>query len=221
MARTRILTPSHNKIRAAGAGAWQGWPGARALSRTVNAWEAAGAVSDWSECITAIARDRDRAQFAALFAHFGPRLKSYFLRLGTAPGAADDLVQETLLAVWRKADRYDPGRAAASTWIFTIARNLRIDMHRRQRGPLLPENLDGGEPVPQPGDHLLSAERETRVRAALSVLPPDQAAVIRMAFFEERSHSQISEALGIPLGTVKSRVRLAMTRLRDAVGELS
>lgn len=212
------LTHVHKKYRAAKLGAWQGRPIA-VLSRTA-AWEAAGIVPDWSSCITAIAKDRDRQSFAALFAHFGPRLKSYFLRLGTPAGAADDLMQETMLTVWRKADRFDPARAAASTWIFTIARNLRIDMHRRARGPLAPEDLDGGETPLQPGEHMLLAERETRVRAALSVLSAEQADVIRMAFFEERSHSQIAAALGIPLGTVKSRVRLAMARLREAVGEL-
>jgi RNA polymerase sigma-70 factor, ECF subfamily len=186
---------------------------------TTFVWEAAGSVTDWSECIAAIAKTRDRRQFAELFAHFGPRLKSYFLRLGVTSGVAEDLVQETMLIVWRKSDRFDPMRAAASTWIFTIARNLRIDLKRRERDPnLLAElYLDANEPAPD--DHILSAERDGRIRQALTTLPVEQAEVIRLSFFEDRPHSQIADDLKIPLGTVKSRLRLAMMRLRSLVEE--
>ncbi len=174
-------------------------------------------MTDWSECIVAIAQRRDRQQFAALFAHFGPRLKGFFLRLGVTGGVAEDLVQETMLIVWRKADRFDPERAGASTWIFTVARNLRIDLKRRERDPArLAEFYDGAD-APTPGDHLLSAERDGRIRQALTSLPAEQAEVIRLSFFEDRPHSRIAEDLKIPLGTVKSRVRLAMMRLRALV----
>jgi len=201
--------------------AWQGSLGPQPdiAGRLIAVWEGARSVTDWSDCIVAIAQRRDRQQFAALFAHFGPRLKGFFLRLGVTQGVAEDLMQETLLIVWRKADRFDPARAGASTWIFTIARNLRIDLKRRERDPgLLAEFYDGTD-QPTPGDHLLTAERDGRIRQALTSLPADQAEVIRLAFFEDRPHSQIADDLKIPLGTVKSRVRLAMMRLRALVEE--
>lgn len=201
--------------------AWQGGPDPRPdnAGRLIAVWEGACSVADWSDCIVAIAQRRDRQQFAALFAHFGPRLKGFFLRLGVTQGVAEDLMQETLLIVWRKADRFDPTRAGASTWIFTIARNLRIDLKRRERDPgMLTEFYDGAD-QPTPGDHLLTAERDGRIHQALTSLPADQAEVIRLAFFEDRPHSQIADDLKIPLGTVKSRVRLAMMRLRALVEE--
>jgi RNA polymerase sigma-70 factor (ECF subfamily) len=201
--------------------AWQVGAGPRPdiAGRLIAVWEGARSVTDWSQCIVAIAQRRDRQQFAALFAHFGPRLKGFFLRLGVTQGVAEDLMQETMLVVWRKADRFDPARAGASTWIFTVARNLRIDLRRRERDPAkLAEFYDGvGEPTPS--DHLLTAERDGRIHQALTSLPADQAQVIRLSFFEDRPHSQIAEDLKIPLGTVKSRVRLAMMRLRALVEE--
>ncbi len=175
---------------------------------------------DWGACLGAIAKDRDKDRFCALFDHFAPRLKSFFLRRGVEPGAAEDLVQEALLCVWRKAAYFDPVRASASTWIFTIARNLRVDLARRVRNPpracieLEPE----AEPIPD--DRAITSEREVRIRAALEKLPSDQADVIRLHFFEEHSQSEIAELLNIPLGTVKSRVRLAMGRLRALVEDL-
>jgi RNA polymerase sigma-70 factor (ECF subfamily) len=201
--------------------AWQDDAGPRPeiAGRLIAVWKGARTVTDWSDCIVAIAERRDRQQFAALFAHFGPRLKGFFLRRGLAAGAAEDLMQETLLIVWRKADRFDPQRAGASTWIFTIARNLSIDLRRRERDPgLLAEFYDGAD-QPTPGELLLSAERDGRIRQALAALPADQAEVVRLSFFEDRPHSQIAEDLRIPLGTVKSRVRLAMMRLRALVEE--
>ena len=175
---------------------------------------------DWSGCIVAVARARDRARFALLFGHFAPRLKGFFLRLGVPSALAEDLAQDTMLTVWRKAEMFDPARASAATWIFTIARNLRIDMKRRERDPQLFEEFYDAAPQPMPSDAVLSAEREGRVRAALNSLPPDQADVVRLSYFEDRPHAEIAAALNIPLGTVKSRIRLAMTRLRGLVEEL-
>jgi RNA polymerase sigma-70 factor (ECF subfamily) len=175
---------------------------------------------DWSGCIVAVARAQDRAQFALLFNHFAPRLKGFFLRLGVPSAVAEDLAQDTLLTVWRKAGMFDPARASAATWIFTIARNLRIDMKRRERDPQLLEEFYDAAPRPMPSDAVLSRESEVRVRAALNSLPPDQADVVRLSYFEERPHVEIAAALNIPLGTVKSRIRLAMMRLRGLVEEL-
>ncbi len=169
---------------------------------------------DAAALIRAIAEQRDRAAFAALFVQYAPRLKAYVRRLGAADDAAEEIVQETMLMVWRKAALFDPARAAPSTWIFTILRNLRIDMLRRAR-PLPPE-LAAGEPAePADADDLIdAAQRTARLRAALASLPAEQAEVVRLSFFDERPHAEIERALGIPLGTVKSRLRLAMARLR-------
>jgi RNA polymerase sigma-70 factor (ECF subfamily) len=175
-----------------------------------------------ADLIERIARSADRDAFARLFEQFAPRLKSYLMGLGTAPAAAEELVQETLLAVWRKAASFDRTRAGAATWLFTIARNLRIDSARRERTALAYSVDLADEPdAPEQPDAAVSAtEREGRVREAIKTLPPDQVAVIRLAFFQEKAHSEIAQALGIPLGTVKSRVRLAMSRLRERLEDL-
>ncbi|MGE6784512.1 sigma-70 family RNA polymerase sigma factor [Ensifer adhaerens] len=163
--------------------------------------------------MAAVARDRDRRAFAVLFRHFGPRLKSYFMRWTVSSGVADDLVQEAMLNVWRRASYFDPGRAGVATWIFTIARNVRIDYLRRQRDPsALP--VDPEDPPASVEDRLMGAEREARVRDALITLSTDQQTIIRLSYFSEKSQSEIADELQIPLGTVKSRIRLAINRLR-------
>ena len=177
--------------------------------------------STHSTLIVAVAQAQDRSAFSALFEHFAPRVKSYLVRSGATPGAAEELAQETLLAVWRKAAFFDPARGSASTWIFTIARNLRSDALRRERHPeALARELD--EPVPpRQADALLAAsQREARVREALGTLSPEQAAVVRLSFFDEKAHAAIADELRLPLGTVKSRLRLAMHHLRTRLGEL-
>jgi RNA polymerase sigma-70 factor (ECF subfamily) len=182
----------------------------------------AAAPQGFAEMIHAIAVRRDRSAFAALFGHFAPRVKSYMLRLGAEPLLAEELAQETLLAVWRKAAAFDPAKAAPSTWIFTIARNLRIDVARRgRRGEPAEDPSDVPDAEPTPADALVAAQSESRVRAALLCLPPEQAEVVRLSFFSDKPHSEIAEALSLPLGTVKSRLRLAMGRLRDLLGDLA
>jgi RNA polymerase sigma-70 factor (ECF subfamily) len=179
-----------------------------------------GEAEDWSASVVAIARSRDKARFSELFLFFAPRLKAFFIRLGVPPGAAEDLAQEVMLTVWRKASYFDPTRASAATWIFTIARNLRIDLKRREQKPALTEDDLDYLDEPDPGERTLALEREQRVRTALAELPGEQADVIRLSFFEDRPHAEIAQSLDIPLGTVKSRIRLAMNRLRSLVGEL-
>jgi RNA polymerase sigma-70 factor (ECF subfamily) len=178
---------------------------------------------DHAALIRAIALQRDRGAFAALFAWFGPRVKAWMIRAGVSPNAAEEIAQETMLAVWQKARLFDPARAGAATWIFTIARNLRIDAQRRERHPsdLMPDPAEEPDSPVQADQALAIAQQDVRIRAALSLLPPEQADVIRKAFFEDKVHAEIEKELGIPLGTVKSRLRLAMNRLRAALGDLA
>jgi RNA polymerase sigma factor (sigma-70 family) len=171
----------------------------------------------WSECVVAISLHRDRERFGELFAYFAPRLKSFFLRMGVTAGAAEDLAQDTMLAVWNKAAQFDASRASASTWIFTIARNLRIDMKRRERDPNTFKEFFDTPADPLPSETMVSAEEEGCVRRAMLELSEDQAMVIRLSFFDDRAHAEIARLLNIPLGTVKSRIRLAMGRLRALV----
>jgi RNA polymerase sigma-70 factor, ECF subfamily len=177
--------------------------------------------TDFSALIVAIAQRQDRQAFVALFDHFAPRIKTYLMRTGMGAGQAEDLAQEALLLVWRRATTFDPGRASAAAWIFAIARNRRIDSLRRLRREAT--ELDpSAEPDPeiQPDTAISGFERDRRVREAMKNLPPEQARVVEMSFFDERPHSDIAQALGLPLGTVKSRLRLAMNRLRDSLGDL-
>jgi RNA polymerase sigma-70 factor (ECF subfamily) len=178
---------------------------------------------DHAALIQAIARRRDRAAFAALFRTFAPRVKAWMMRGGAGAAAAEELAQETMLAVWQKAALFDPARAGASTWIFTIARNQRIDSLRRERHPasLMPDPVDDPDAPIQADRLMLIGEQEARIRVAMAQLPTEQADVIRKAFFEDKVHAEIEKELGIPLGTVKSRLRLAMNRLRAALGDLT
>jgi RNA polymerase sigma-70 factor (ECF subfamily) len=172
--------------------------------------------------VLAIVRTRDRVAFGTLFSRYAPRLKSWLLRGGVDPRQAEDLVQETMLSVWRKADSFDPCRAGVATWIFTIARNQRIDARRRASSRRL---LDEDDPslapfaLAMPDAAYGQLERETQLRAALTALPQEQIEVIRLSFFEDRPHAEIERVLGIPLGTVKSRLRLAMNRLRAVLAD--
>lgn len=174
-----------------------------------------------SRLLCAVAASRDKAAFAELFRHFSPRLKSYLLRLGGTAAGAEELVQETMVAVWRKADRYDPQKASASTWIFTIARNLRIDAYRREKHP----EIEADDPALAPEaveapDAAVGREQEaTRLTEALSRLSDAERSLLRMSFYDDLSHSTIARQLGLPLGTVKSRIRLAFGKLRGALAQ--
>jgi RNA polymerase sigma-70 factor, ECF subfamily len=180
----------------------------------------------WAALIEAVALRSDRDAFASLFAHFAPRIKMFMLRSGASAQSAEELAQETLLAVWSKAKLFDPASTGAAAWIFTIARNQRIDgLRRLKRSPTndtsevdLEFQVDAG---PQPDAGLASAQVESRVRSALKGLPEEQLLVIELSFFEEKAHAEIAQTLRIPLGTVKSRLRLAMNRLRGLLGDFS
>jgi RNA polymerase sigma-70 factor (ECF subfamily) len=175
-------------------------------------------VAEMDALLGRVAANQDRAAFAVLFAHFAPRVKAYLLRLGASSGVAEELAQETLLSVWRKAQLFDPAKASAATWLFTIARNLRIDAIRREKRPELDPEDFMPEPDADADAGLMLAENEGRLRLALKELPADQIQVVELSFFADKPHSQIAVELGIPLGTVKSRLRLAMGRLKRAMG---
>lgn len=165
--------------------------------------------------IEAVALRRDRDAFAGLFEHFAPRLKAWLIKSGATAAAAEDFAQDAMLTVWRKADLFDARKARAATWIFSIARNRRLDVLRRDARALpTPQiELDGGE-APWPDDILAMSQDAERVRDALSSLNPEQVEVLRLAFFMDSPHSEIAGRLGLPLGTVKSRIRNAMIKLR-------
>jgi RNA polymerase sigma-70 factor (ECF subfamily) len=166
--------------------------------------------------IEAVALRRDREAFAQLFEHFAPRLKAWLMKSGTSAAAAEDFAQDVMLTAWRKADLFDARKAHAATWIFTIARNRRIDAFRREARALPMPHIDLSEDdLVRPDDLLVMADDAHRVRKAMSRLNPDQVEVLRLAFFLDSPHSEIAQRLDLPLGTVKSRIRNAMIKLRS------
>ena len=175
-----------------------------------------GGLDELSELLVAVRDRQDREAFSALFRHFAPRVKSYLMRFGDDRGKVEEVLQETFAAVWTKARLYDPSRAAASTWIFTIARNRRIDAFRRDRRPEFDPNDPAFVPEPEPegADRVTARERSEYLKQAMEELSDEQREVLRLSFFEEHSHDAIATRLGLPVGTVKSRIRLAYGHLR-------
>lgn len=173
------------------------------------------------DLVIAVGQSRDRDAFTILFEYFAPRLKAFVQSKGTDAGMAEEVVQETMVNVWRRAAQFQPERASASTWVFTIARNMRIDMLRKARRPQ-PDMSDPAlvpDPQPPADKAITRAEDAERLRITLASLRPEQQVVLQMAFFESKPHARIASDLGIPLGTVKSRIRLAMRRVRYEIGE--
>lgn len=218
IARRKVARPVAKAVAIIGGGAAvAGSRGARPLA---DQSETTGGARALDHLILAIARNGDRGAFVTLYEHYAPRLKSYLSRLGGAD-AAEEMAQEAMLIVWRKAALFDPDKASAGTWIFTVARNLHIDRRRKERRP----EVDPNDPMlvidaEPPADSALSARQtERQVRIAMNDLPPEQVQVIEMSFFEDKPHSTIAAELNLPLGTVKSRLRLAFARLRGALGE--
>lgn len=175
-----------------------------------------------SNLILAIATDKDREAFKTLYLYFAPRLKGYLMRIGSSPSQAEEIVQDVMLTVWRKAPLFDPKKAAPSTWLFTIARNRRIDILRRRKST----DLDPHEPAlhpeepPRPDEEAIRVDRSEKVLDVLKTLPKEQMSLIRLSFYKGWSHSEIAKETGLPLGTVKSRLRLAFSRLRDMLKEV-
>ncbi len=175
----------------------------------------------FAEAVEAIAARECRDSFTFLFEYFAPRLKSFLLRIGSDATQAEELAQEVMISVWRKAGQYDRRQASVSTWIFRIARNRRIDAFRR----IKTLNAEADEPALSPAEmshpetEYEARETEVIVRKAMEVLPEDQLRLLKAAFYEGLSHSEIAERLNLPLGTVKSRIRLAFQKLRTRLQE--
>lgn len=172
-----------------------------------------------ADCIQQIAGAQSRRAFAEVFEYFAPRLKSYLMRLGSDSSSAEEIMQEVMLNVWRKAGQYDRRQASVSTWIFRIARNRRIDTLRRTNKPELDAEDPMLQPAPaeQPDITVNRAQLETKVRDVIETLPEEQLVLLKAAFYEGLSHSEIAKSFGLPLGTVKSRIRLAFIRLRGSL----
>ena len=176
---------------------------------------------EWVAELRLIAVSQDADAFARLFAHFAPRVKAFLMKSGADEAMAEECAQDVMATVWRKAAQFDPARASAATWIFTIARNRRIDMLRRQRRPE-PEDLPWGpEAEPDQFETLALQEDSQRLSRALAALPEKQRMLIERAYFGDLSHTEIAEATGLPLGTIKSRIRMALDRLRHAMSNES
>ena len=177
----------------------------------------------WAELIGRVASQGDREAFKSLFEHFAPRVKGFMLKAGCSADQAEEIAQETLIAVWRKAGQFDPATTGVAAWIFTIARNLRIDAVRRAarggKSGSEAELADAADPADTADIVISRVEDASRVKAAIERLSAEQSRVILLSFMEERPHPEIASMLGIPLGTVKSRIRLAMNRLRDLLDE--
>lgn len=177
---------------------------------------------EWATLIGRVA-EGDREAFGRLFEHFAPRVKGLMQKAGASSDQAEEIAQETLLAVWRKAAQFDPVSSGAAAWIYTIARNLRIDAARRASRTGAVDHdaeLDYLIDPAEPADEAMARNDEAgRIAVALSGLSEEQSKAIHLSFIDERPHSEIADVLGIPLGTVKSRIRLAMNRLRALLDE--
>ncbi len=173
---------------------------------------------EWSVCLGQVAQERDREAFGRLFRHFAPLVKAFALSGSPLSAShADELVQEVMIKVWQKADGYNPQKAAASTWIYTIARNCRTDLYRRLQKfdtPINAEDIWPEDSSEEPFLNLQQRRDEVRVRQLLEELPQEQRQALAMVYMEGKSHQEVSQELDLPLGTVKSRIRLAMQKLQ-------
>ena len=168
----------------------------------------------WVTHLIAIRDTQDKTAFAEIFAHFAPRVKAFLMKSGANPDLAEEVSQDVMATLWRKAHLFDPTKASVSTWIFTIARNRRIDVLRKQRRPE-PEDLTWGpQAEPDQTDALALQQDCDQLGEALAALPEKQRDLIVRAYYGELTHSEIAEQTGLPLGTIKSRIRLALDRLR-------
>ena len=198
-----------------------GTNGRAPLKDNDNMQDNARSAKDWAILVESIASTSDAHAFKILFNYFAPRVKSFMLRSGLSEGAAEEVAQETLLTVWRKAEQYNSDLAAVSTWIFTIARNKKIDKFRKDARPL-PDVNDPSFSLQEeisPEEFTSQSLDSDRLYEALETLPEDQKQVLVLSFIKDNPHREIAETLEIPLGTVKSRIRLGLARLKLSIEE--
>ncbi len=171
----------------------------------------------FARCMYDIAANQDREAFSTIFKHFSPRLKSYFLKAGAADNQAEEIIQEVMISVWVKASSYDKKKSSVSTWLYTIARNKRIDKIRKEKRHYMLESDEGLEiPVESTQEEeMMSTQLSKRIDNYMKNLPVEQAKLLKLSYFHEKTHVDISKELNIPLGTVKSRIRLALSKIKN------
>ncbi|WP_299927061.1 sigma-70 family RNA polymerase sigma factor [uncultured Pelagimonas sp.] len=170
--------------------------------------------SELTVWLIAVRDNRDRAAFAQLFDYFAPRLKGFVMRSGMGSAQAEEIVQDVMLTVWRKASMFDPHRAQASAWIYQIARNRQIDIIRKEHRPIPDELAQDPGSEPDASQILAFDQEAEQLKTAIGQLGPDQKDMIEKAYLGDLTHQEISAQTGLPLGTVKSRIRLGLRRLR-------
>lgn len=190
------------------------------LRKTTQTWGVQAIPDPWEGAIRKVAQSQDRAEFKRLFDHYAPLIKA-FLSKGISSysdrSLAEEMTQEVMIKVWNKAASFNSSKASVNTWIFTIARNTRIDFIRRNGRAdrtIDIEDIWHEADSPEPVVELQQRRVETMIRNAMSTLPEEQALVLEKAFMESKSHNEIAEELNLPLGTVKSRIRLALSKLQ-------
>ncbi len=182
---------------------------------------------EWAGDLWLIAERQDKSAFARLFDQFAPRVKAWLIGQGAAPDEAEEIAQDTMIKVWQKAKQFDPARASGQAWIFAIARNRRIDLIRQRKvrtrtADNFAHEFDAHHETPeQPDEHVARQGVKAVIANSLKQLPPQQLEVIRLSYFEGLSHREIAAVLDLPVGTVKSRIRLAFSRMKDNLGELA
>ncbi|MGV6804662.1 MAG: sigma-70 family RNA polymerase sigma factor [Ruegeria sp.] len=190
----------------------------RSKGSSVNGTKNTGGIRcEWVAHVKRIRESQDQSAFAELFQHFAPRVKAFLIRSGSDATLAEECAQEVMATLWHKAHLFDPSRATVSTWVFTIARNKRIDALRKQRRPEPEELTWGPEAEPEQEDVIALQQETEKLRAAMLDLPQTQRDLIEKAYFGDLSHREIASQTGLPLGTIKSRIRLALDRLRHAM----
>jgi RNA polymerase sigma-70 factor (ECF subfamily) len=174
---------------------------------------------DLTLCLELIGKNQDKLAFNNIFRYFAPRLKSFLIKAGSTDSQAEEVIQEVMIAVWTKSSTYDSNKSSVSTWIYTIARNKRIDKIRKEKRHYLSESDEGLEiPVDSTQEkEIFSAQVSNSLKKYMSNLPEEQSKLLRLSYFYNKTHADISEELKIPLGTVKSRIRLALTKMRHLV----
>jgi RNA polymerase sigma factor (sigma-70 family) len=169
---------------------------------------------DWAALLVSVRDCQDKAAFAALFRHFAPRIKAFLMKSGASAALAEECAQDVMATLWQKSHLFDPTRASVATWVFTIARNRRIDALRKSRRPE-PEDLPWGPEAEPDQAEVMEMQQDTdRLGAAMAQLPAKQRVLIERAYYGDLTHSEIAAETGLPLGTIKSRIRLALDRLR-------